>query len=97
MQHLVRYRLPSGEEEVHAVDSLEAALTLVERARNDLGATDVHLFREIPVEFRAYYKATVADPSVAPPGAMVSVPPPRVARAEAEEPGEGKRALFGRG
>jgi hypothetical protein len=84
MSYAVHYRDASGESRLEDVTSLEAAIELVERLRNEDGASDVRAFREVPLEVRTYYKvvareedngAVRKDP---PPGAMPLAPPPAV-------------------
>lgn len=99
MQHLVRYTTPSGQTEHREVPSLEAAAELVEQARNELGATDAKIFREVPIEFKVQYKVTVAgegagSPSAAPSTAPAS--PPAAPSASASEPPPGAMPLSAR-
>lgn len=61
MGHAVHYRNASGEIRLEDVTSLSAAVELVERLRNEDGADDVRVFREVPLEVRTYYKVVVAD------------------------------------
>jgi hypothetical protein len=61
MGHAVYHRTASGEAQLDDVSSLEAALELVERLRNEEGPTDVRLFKEIKVEVRTYYRVVAAD------------------------------------
>lgn len=64
MQHLVRYTMPGGHHEYRDAVSLEEAARLVETARNDYGASDAQIFREVPIEFKVQYRVTVADAAV---------------------------------
>jgi hypothetical protein len=61
MDHLIRFTAADGTDGSVVATSLDEALALAERLRNDDGALDVRLFRltEVPVEFRAYYRAEV--------------------------------------
>ncbi|MCC5947939.1 MAG: hypothetical protein JJT89_05740 [Nitriliruptoraceae bacterium] len=61
MSHAVHYRDAAGDDHVEDVGSLDAALELVERLRNDDGAQDVRVFREVPIEVKTYYRVVVAD------------------------------------
>lgn len=87
MSHIVRYRGSDGEERFEDAPSLDGALERSEALRNEAGVSDVRLYREIKVEFKTYYKATVVEgdapapasdePASAPrPQATVSEPPP---------------------
>lgn len=81
MAYLVRYRTAAGDPRLEDVDDLDTALERVERLRNDEGVTDVRVFREVPLEFRAYYRAAVVDESAAgqaptPEGGAGDTPPP---------------------
>jgi hypothetical protein len=49
MGHAVHYRDASGASQLEDVASLEAAVELVERLRNEDGASDVRVFREVPL------------------------------------------------
>jgi hypothetical protein len=84
MGHVVHYRTAAGEPRLEEAPSLDAALALVERLRNDHEAEDVRLFREIPLQVRTYYKVAVVDedtptpaedPTPAPVAAAVEPPP----------------------
>lgn len=61
MAHAVHYRTAAGETKVEEVGTLDAAVSMVERLRNDEGVSDVRVYREIPIEFKAYYKVSVVD------------------------------------
>lgn len=61
MGHAVHYRTAAGETKVEEVGTLDAAVSMVERLRNDEGVSDVRVYREIPIEFKAYYKVSVVD------------------------------------
>jgi hypothetical protein len=103
MGHVVHYRSSTGEPRLEDVASMEAAVELIERLRNEEGVEDVRLFREVPLKVRTYYKVVVdeADDAPAgpprrpepvgdepPPGAMNLAPPPAVAAAPASAAGE---------
>jgi hypothetical protein len=81
MGYAVHYRDASGEIRLEDVTSLEAAVELVERLRNEDGASDVRAFREIPLEVKTYYKVVAlegegpAGRQDPPPGAMPLAPP----------------------
>lgn len=111
MQYLVRYRTPDGIDRYEEIATVEGAIALVERLRNEQGVSDVRVYRQVPIEIRTYYKVVVHDESQqepiveAPPGAMplgarpVARPSGEPAVEEAAEPDEpvaGKRALFTR-
>lgn len=61
MGHAVYHRTASGEAQLEDVSSLEAALELVERLRNEEGPTEVRLFKEVSVEVRTYYRVVAAE------------------------------------
>ncbi|HEX2029061.1 MAG TPA: hypothetical protein VHF25_13790 [Nitriliruptorales bacterium] len=96
MTYLVRYRTPAGDPRLEDVDDLPTAVERVERLRNDDGVTDVRVFREVPLEFRPYYRAAIVEESAAgqaptpeaaagdtpPPGAMPLRPAPQAAAAQ---------------
>jgi len=108
MDHAVYYRDASGEARVEDVPSLDAAIEMVERLRNDDGASDVRVFREIPIEFHTYYKVVAVEQQAVggplpPPGAMPLVPPVTVHAEPPLEPAkddstgnEHRRPLFNR-
>lgn len=60
MAHLVRHRTPSGETVTAEVADLEAAVSLVERLRNDEKADDVRVYAEVPLRFETYVKVSIA-------------------------------------
>jgi hypothetical protein len=61
MGYVVSHRDTSGTTQVEDVSSLDAAVARVERLRNDDGAAEVRVFREVPIEIRTYYKVVIAD------------------------------------
>jgi hypothetical protein len=61
MGYAVGHRDSNGTLHVDDVASLEAAVELVERLRNQEGPSDVRVFREVPIEVRTYYKVVLAD------------------------------------
>lgn len=67
MSHSVHFRDVAGEVHLEDVASLEAALERVEYLRNDDDATEVRVFREVPIEVRTYYRVTAAAEPVATP------------------------------
>jgi hypothetical protein len=87
MGHAVHHRDAAGEIHLEEVASLEAALDLVARLRDD-GNSDVRLYREVPVEVRTYHRAVVmeeqpstatvplSETDVAPEGAAAPVTEP---------------------
>jgi hypothetical protein len=77
MGHAVHYRNAAGEIRLEDVSSLSAAVELVERLRNEDGAQDVRVFREVPLEVRTYYKVVVAeDAEPAEERPVAAAPPP---------------------
>jgi hypothetical protein len=80
MDHAVHYRTSDGETRFEDVASLDAAVAMVERLRNDEGVSDVRVYRQVPIEFKAYYKVVVGDgapatPAAAPAPAATPAPP----------------------
>lgn len=77
MGHSVHFRDAAGEVQLEDVGSLEVALERVERLRNDDEATEIRVFRDVPIEVRTYYRAVAVDEStaedVAPQAAEVPV------------------------
>lgn len=61
MQYLVRYTTPEGVDRYEEVATLEAAIALVERLRNEEGRSDVRMYRQVPLEVRTYYKVVVRE------------------------------------
>ncbi|MEE8602637.1 hypothetical protein [Euzebya tangerina] len=66
MQHVVRFTTAEGRDGTHFSDSLDDAVTFIERVRNLENASDVRLFKltEVPVSFKTYYQAQVGGASV---------------------------------
>lgn len=78
MDHAVHYRTSGGETTFEEAGSLEAAVAMVERLRNDEGVSDVRVYKQIPIEFKAYYKVSVVDgsgPAAAPSAAAPAAAP----------------------
>jgi hypothetical protein len=98
MGYAVHYRDAAGESKLEDVTSLEAAVELVERLRNEDGASEVRAFREVPLEVRTYYKVVALDEQGAtgrqdpPPGAMPLAPPPVTVRADLPTADDGEDA-----
>lgn len=65
MGHAVHYQDAAGEAQIVDVPSLDAALELVERLRNDDDASDVRVFREVPIEVRTYYRVVALEEDAA--------------------------------
>ncbi len=65
MGHAVHYRDAAGAAQIVDVPSLDAALELVERLRNDDDTSDVRVFREVPIEVRTYYRVVALEEDVA--------------------------------
>lgn len=101
MQYLVRYRAADGAERFEEVATLEGAIAMVERLRNEEGVSDTRVYRHVPLEVRTYYKVVpreeqaaggtqtrpaAPDADDAPPGAM----PLSGARPSARPAGEDK-------
>lgn len=61
MGYAVCHRDATGTTRIDDVASLDAAVAAVERLRNEDGATDVRVFREVPIEVRTYYKVVVTE------------------------------------
>lgn len=61
MGHGVAYRSIGGEVRFEEVPSLDAAVERVERLRNSGEASDVRVFREVPLTVRTYYRVSVAE------------------------------------
>lgn len=113
MEHLVRFTTAEGRDGHHYAENLDEALKFVERLRNTEEASDVRVFRlrEVPIEFRAYYKVEVrpadggeddALPEAPVPAAgddaEVAARPPLVASVAGDVDGDNaSRRLFQRG
>lgn len=81
MGYAVHYRDAAGAAKLEDVESLDVALERVEQLRNEDGASDVRVFREVPIEVRTYYKVVAVEGKhdvEPPPGAMPLSPPPAV-------------------
>ncbi len=61
MAHAVHYQDAAGTARFELFDGLDAALETVERLRNDGQASDVRVFREVPIEVRTYYRVVAVD------------------------------------
>lgn len=87
MSHAVHYRSDEVGTRFEELATLDDALARVEQLRNEQGVSEVRVYREVPVAFRAYYKATVVDEHAAPtpPSGPTSQPAAEPA-AEPQEP-----------
>jgi hypothetical protein len=92
VEHLVRFTTAEGREGHHYADSLEDTLKFVERLRNAEEAQDVRVFRlrEVPIEFRAYYKVELRSLDSEPDEQLAPAAVPPVPTAE--EPAEPAKA-----
>jgi hypothetical protein len=61
VEHLVRFSTTEGREGHHYASDLDDALKFVERLRNTEEASEVRVYhlRQVPIEFRAYYRVEV--------------------------------------
>lgn len=85
MGHVVHYRTATGDSRLEDVSSMDAAVELIERLRNDEGVEDVRLFREVPLKVRTYYKVVIDDEAEEATAAP-TVPPARPEAAGDEPP-----------
>lgn len=74
MGYAVCHRDETGTLKVEDVASLDAAVEVVERLRNEDGASDVRVFREVPIEVRTYYKVSIAEDEAPGPVAVAAAP-----------------------
>lgn len=60
---MVQFTSAEGKPGQYVTESLDEAVSFVERLRNQEGITDTRLFRltEIPLEVKAYYKVEVGQ------------------------------------
>ena len=65
MSHMVIFRTPEGKPGYQPADTVEDAIAIVERLRNDDGVENVRIFRleEVAFEYRPYYKVELAGAS----------------------------------
>lgn len=64
MSHMVIFRTPEGKPGYQPAETVQEAVSIVERLRNDEGVENVRIFRleEVQFELRPYYKVELADP-----------------------------------
>lgn len=62
MSHMVIFRTPEGKPGYQPAETVEDAVEVVERLRNDEGVENVRIFRleELTFEYRPYYKVEIA-------------------------------------
>ncbi|MEM9037222.1 MAG: hypothetical protein AAGA99_03495 [Actinomycetota bacterium] len=114
MSHLVIFKSAEGKQAYHQSASLDEAVRFLEHLRNVERVEQAKLYKltEVPVEFKAYFRAELpgaeaaAGESATPPVAPASVPPvpsPVAAPvpeapvpADAEQATNGKRGLLKR-
>lgn len=61
MKYVVLSTDAAGQPNTEDVDSLDEAVQLVERLRNDDAVEDVRVLREVPIEVRTYYKVVALE------------------------------------
>ncbi len=61
MKHVVLSTGSSGQPQIDDAASLDEALQLVERLRNDDAVEDVRVLREVPIEVKTYYKVVAVE------------------------------------
>ena len=101
MEHLVRFTTTEGREAQHVAPSLDDALRFVERLRNNEEASVVRVFRlsEVPIAFKAYYRAElrpVENAEEHSPAAAPAVPVNGPATPEGAGGDAASRKLFSR-
>lgn len=71
MSHMVIFRTPEGKPGYQPAETVEDAVEIVERLRNDDGVENVRIFRleELSFEYRPYYKVELAGAGQEPGGA----------------------------
>lgn len=62
MSHMVIFRTPEGKPGYQPAETVQDAVAVVERLRNDEGVENVRIFRleELTFEYRPYYKVEIA-------------------------------------
>ena len=77
MPHMVIFRDVEGRAGYHQADGLDDAVRFVEQLRNEQNISETRIFsmQEVPIEFRPYYRVTLAAAPVA-GEAEVPAPPP---------------------
>ncbi|TVR17733.1 MAG: hypothetical protein EA387_16055 [Nitriliruptor sp.] len=90
MTYAVHHLDGQGAVQMEEFPSLESGLARVEALRNDGAVSEVRVFKEIPIEVRAYYRAVAVEADAAPePPLPVSPPEPELEAAlppSGEEP-----------
>ena len=87
MKHVVLSTDATGQPKVDDVDSLDEALQLVERLRNDDGVGDVRVLREVPIEVKTYYKVVALESEASAAGEAAPAPAPDVDAAPSTDTG----------
>jgi hypothetical protein len=83
MKHVVLSTDASGQPKIDEVASLDEAVAMVERLRNEDGVDNVRVMREVPIEVKTYYRVVVADDGAEPAAEVVT--PPDVAAQFSED------------
>ncbi|MFP3907844.1 MAG: hypothetical protein ACLFRV_06910 [Acidimicrobiales bacterium] len=99
MSHMVIFRTPEGKPGYQPADTVDEAVAVVERLRNEDGVENVRIFRleEVAFEYKPYYKVELADgggdepPGRSVPTAVLGGSSPTDVD-EAGEAGDGTRA-----
>ena len=97
MSHMVIFRTPEGKPGYQPAETVEDAVGVVERLRNEDGVENVRIFRleELAFEYRPYYKVELAGASGGPPSTptqVFSVPSPSDRTDADGEAGEAEHA-----
>lgn len=76
MSHMVIFRTPEGKPGYQPAETIEEAVEVVERLRNDDGVDNVRIFRldEVIFEYKPYYKVEIAGSASSPTGSDASSP-----------------------
>lgn len=94
MDHVVRYRTEQGDDRWEEVAGLDAALKRVEELHQSSSATDVRLYRHVPLEVRTVVQVQVAGEAAAtPPPTPSGSAPGAAGSSSAVEPPSGAMPL----
>ncbi len=68
MPHMVIFRDVEGRPGYHQAEGLDDAVRFVEQLRNEQNISETRIFsmQEVPIEFRPYYRVTLAPAQVSP-------------------------------
>ena len=95
-QHMVIFQNPEGDPGYNQFESIEEAVSFVEKIRNDQGIDSIRIFEleEVKFDLKPYYKVELLALKAGSPMTAPSAPATNSVRIYAEDNGAGKTRLM---